>query len=91
MDYASSKNKENSWFEKFGHKLPEISLHLTEEERESYRRQALEGHSCKYFQMGNRIICQEGENEHGKIIATDLMLVETRNGQPILQKHIISS
>jgi len=91
MDYKSSKSKDNAFFEKFGQTPPELNIHLTEEEREKYRKQALEGHVCKYYQMGNRIICEEGENEHGRIIPINKMLVETKNGVPVFTEFTISS
>lgn len=90
MNYANSKAKEDKIYEKWGQPLPEVVPHVTEEEREKYRKQALEGHKCDYFQMGNRIICQEGENEHGRIIATNKMLKETKDSVPILIDFPIS-
>lgn len=69
-----------------GAKPPErISHGISEDDIDEKLAKNIAGHQCRWYQRGNELVCDIGDNEHGKRIPTGKMLDGQNGNIPVLR------
>lgn len=93
-EYPEYKDKVDNWYLYKGAKPPERIPHgVSEDDIDQLLIENLQSqnHQCSWTQSGNRLKCDQGQYEHGKVIPVGKMLNGQKGNTPILRDVVISA